>query len=347
MDELLKVGLNEPDFYPLGWDFEIIRKNELREKMVMKSLIKNQVRNNWPKVIEAYTKRKNAGLSTNIVIDLTQNATSNPLYYVAIQEKWNIFWNYSEDKAYFYDGTTKISYLPPFSLLLPQDWIQLRNKESAQNFSPPNNAPSPKYVPGVKTSQPVFYLNIKTNETSSSPPPGTIEINAENINVDMQHMENMRFLFYNHEEKDKMVQEIEVPHVKPITLPSSLIHPDNYMDEKTFPLNNWDILIGVPSEEIQELLEKAQSSSEEQNPEIRIDPESYVPVSPTQGVEVNSNLEYSPDIPLEDIFKGTQNQRETQPEVSKDVEEQSQPLGAAEENKTIADAKQVIVNKIN
>tara|TARA_A100001015_G_scaffold321456_1_gene452303 strand:+ start:423 stop:5441 length:5019 start_codon:yes stop_codon:yes gene_type:complete len=350
LDELLDVGLNEPDFYPLGWDFEIIRKNELREKMVMKSLIKNRVRNNWPKVIEAYIKRKNSGLSTNIVIDLNEDTTNyESLHYIAIQPKWNIFWNYSEDKPYFYDGTTKFTYLPPFSLLLPQDWIQLRNKESAQNFSPPNNAPSPKYVPGVETVQSVFYLNIKTKETTLAPPEGTIEINIENINSEVQHMENMRFLFYNHQEKDKMIQEIEVPHVKPITLPSSLIHPDNYMNEKTFPLNNWDILIGTPSEEIEELLKKGKLSNEvQQQKEIRIDPESYVPASsPAYGVDIISNTEYSPNVPLKNIFNEPQTQTNIETEQSKDVVEQQESLDAASANQNIAEATNIVVNKIN
>ena len=93
-----------------------------------------------------------------------------------------------------------------------------------------------------------------------------------------------------------MILEIEVPHVKPITMPSSLIHPDNYMNEKTFPLNNWDILIGAHLEEIEELLKKNKNMNQEKDMN---NSNLYVPEASKQMTDT----ERSPDVPLSNIFK--------------------------------------------
>ena len=196
---------------------------------------------------------------------------------------------------------------------------------------------------------PIFYLNIKTKERSIEPPPGTIELDFQKINAKIQHMEDVRFLFYNHQKQDNIIEDIEVPYTKPITLPSTLMHPDSYMDEKVFPLNHWDILIGIPSEEFQELIEKGKLSNEvQQQKEIIIDPESYVPVSsPAYGVDIISNTEYSPNVPLKNIFNEPQTQTNIETEESKDVVEQQESLDAASANQNIAEATNIVVNKIN
>jgi len=249
LQELLDVGLNEPDFYPLGWDFEIIRKNDLHEKMVMKSLIKNQVRNNWSKVIEAFLKRKSAHLPLNVVVNVTKNITPDQYHYIFVQARWTTFWDYSKEKPFFASGLATLDHLPPNSFLLPLNWIPLRNKESIHNHYKLTENGSPRYAAGIDTYNVMFY-NVKTEETLKTPPPGTKLIPSHNLTASFISLDNMKFLFYNHDEKEKSIQDIEVPYTKPITLPYPLLHERFQMNEKAFPLNKWDILIGLDDSEI-------------------------------------------------------------------------------------------------
>ena len=47
-----------PKYYPNGWDFKIIKDNDLPTSIISKSLLINDIPNNWNLVIDELLRRK-------------------------------------------------------------------------------------------------------------------------------------------------------------------------------------------------------------------------------------------------------------------------------------------------
>ena len=71
---LKDLGGKKPDFYPKMWDFDVIQTEQLYPDKVARSLIENQIPDNWNKVIQEYRMMKKAGLSLDVVVHLKETA---------------------------------------------------------------------------------------------------------------------------------------------------------------------------------------------------------------------------------------------------------------------------------
>ena len=75
-----------PDFFPKGWDFELVQKHNLSSSILAESLRINQIPNNWNVVTKELIERNRLGIVTNVPV--------NFLSYKSIDDKPITLGNY-------------------------------------------------------------------------------------------------------------------------------------------------------------------------------------------------------------------------------------------------------------
>ncbi len=206
-----------PDFYPTDWDYEVVRTNELFEEKILQSLKNYNVPNNWNVVIEKYLERKRNNLPLNVVLTNEENkdVTNIQYRYIDIPSPWIISWRFSNQQPFFYDGTNSMVTLPKGSSVLPLHWIPLKSGKSGRNK---------------------YYFNIETNESTYIPPSDS-QVIEDDMHYDLSETKSF---FFNSDEKDKFLQDIEAPYVI----------EDGKKKFSAKELTNWSIVIGIPEQNI-------------------------------------------------------------------------------------------------
>ena len=72
-----EISNERPKFYPKLWNIDQLNNLKLNSNMMAESLIKNQVPNNWNRIIKEYETLIKQGRNTNVVIELKDIKTSS------------------------------------------------------------------------------------------------------------------------------------------------------------------------------------------------------------------------------------------------------------------------------